>query len=191
MKELNLSYDSRWMLLGALIAIFISVPIEYTLSKVAQYEKDGYESYSGEYAIDLYSVFLKAKSECNKETTATDKNRCHETVAAITKRHMEPRDLHAQETMALATRGLMWVGAWQALFSLGALTLLGLTVYQTGRMVKQSQSASDYALQTLNIARDEYTCILVVIAVTCDVQSNHVGVRVNIRNEGRSEILYL
>ena len=111
MRESN-SSNLRWRSAGFLIALVFSLAIEFTLSKLNKYEQDGYESYKSEYAVDLYSSFLKAKAECNKEENVADENSCHEAVDIISKRHIDPRDLLAQETMALGTRGILFFTGW-------------------------------------------------------------------------------
>lgn len=78
------------------------------------------------------------RQACNQEDSHTDRNRCHDNLDSLAIRYIPQKDLIAQETVALATRGLLLTGAWQAVFSLGALIFLAFTVYQTGRMVRHS-----------------------------------------------------
>lgn len=138
MSESN-SNDLRWRTTGFLVALVVSVTIELTLSKIAKYEQDGYESYKSEYAVDLYSLFLKAKAECNKEKKASEENSCHETVDAVTKRHIDPRDLLAQETMALGTRGILHFTGWLAVISFLALAFTAVGIYLVWQSLEENR----------------------------------------------------
>lgn len=143
MRESN-SSNLRWRSAGFLIALVFSLAIEFTLSKLNKYEQDGYESYKSEYAVDLYSSFLKAKAECNKEENVADENSCHEAVDIISKRHIDPRDLLAQETMALGTRGILFFTGWLTVISFLALTFTAVGLYLVWQTLMENRKTFEH-----------------------------------------------
>ena len=136
--------SKEWI--GIAIAVIFIGGAYFALKQVGHYSETGYVSKYKYQSTQLLELFLIEKEKCNAKNKKTDADACHKWVDAVFDKQIQPRDLIAQETTALATRGLLWTGAWQALFSFGALALLALTVYQTGRMVRHSQNASDLSL---------------------------------------------
>ena len=61
-------------------------------------------------------------------------------------------DLRAQQTMAYATRGILVASWFQYMASIGALALVGVTLFATYRMLKQAANTANYARQTLEAA---------------------------------------
>ncbi len=123
--------------------------IQSTLHKVNLYEESRYDGGANTDGIDVHAFFLQAKEDCNQEKSATAKDGCHESVDRVIKRHVDTRDLIAQETVALATRGLLWMAAIQAITSFLTLGFLGWTVYQTYSILDQSVATTKAAELTL------------------------------------------
>lgn len=74
-------------------------------------------------------------------------------------------DLAAQQRMADATEDIeLWTFA-TTVISVIAVGLLIVTVVQTGRMVRHSQTAADSARETLNVVRDETAADLSITGV--------------------------
>ena len=69
---------------------------------------------------------------------------------------LNKQDLVAQQSMAKSTH-------WIMLISLGGLIIGGFGLFYLKKTVGHSQEASNYALQTLNVAKDEYRCDMVVV----------------------------
>ncbi len=185
--------SSGWVAIAAIIGLAIIFGgVAFTLHKVNEYEETRYHTESNTTGIDVYAFFLKAKKDCAEQENATDSQRCHETVDRVIKRHIGSRDLIAQETVALATRGLLWVGAIQTITGFFTLGFLGWTVYQTYMILEQARATDKHAESALSVssrtAEFEYQPYFSVeIGQSLFLDGIHgYSLAINIRNEGRS-----
>ena len=141
--------------LGSLLFALLFVTVGgswFTLHKVNQYEEWRYQSEQYGDGIGILSFALASKKYCEQHEDTGDKVRCYESINEVLENTVPVHGLVAQETVALATRGLLWVGAIQAIATIFTLALLVITVYQTRQIVTQSQRATAHAQNALDSA---------------------------------------
>ena len=138
--------------LKSILAIFFIVVSGVIFHKAIKYEETAYDTGTHKKSVDAVAFFFKAKADCKKETTEAERYSCYKAVDEVFERHISIRDLGSQDTMAKATRGLLWIGAFQAVAAIATVFLLMWTVRQTTGILGQSRQATKAAADTLDQA---------------------------------------
>lgn len=144
-----------WAVLVCAVALAIVASLTGYMHIVGNYAQKSHNSNeyvdSGEYG----SIFAQIGSICNSIESITEKQKADcktsreriESLAGVA-------DLRAQQTMAYATRGILVASWYQFMASVGALALVGVTLFATYRMLMQAASTANYARKTLDAAND-------------------------------------
>jgi hypothetical protein len=147
--------DSILICLAATVVCAVVLAIWGHKKLIGVYEDKSHNSEHYVDSAEYRSLSLELLDFCGvgKNNTDNDKKRCkevRETISAF----VSLSDLRAQQTMATATRGMLY-GAWfQYLASLLALALVSVTLFATWRMLQQATNTTNYARQTLDAAND-------------------------------------
>lgn len=144
--------EYQYYLIGWVLVILFFICASFALSKVYKYEETSYDGYGHADAVDIASYFFQAKKECQKIENAAEKNSCHSAVKVIVERYAAALDLASQDTMAKATRGILWVSFLQALSGFATVLFLFWTVWQTRAILKEAKDTTIAAHRSADAA---------------------------------------
>lgn len=119
------------------------------------YENRTYSTDSYTNAEEQIRLRLKVDKICESARSQEENHSCEEITEALGD-HATLNDLAAQETVALATRGLLWTGVFQGAVSALTLAFLIWTVFITREMREQatkSTGSMNEALEATQIAQ--------------------------------------
>ena len=145
-------YNKYFLVLGLFVLFLVFSAL--VIYKTIKYEETAYDADAHANSVDITALFFEAKQDCDKEKEDAKRNRCHESVKNFLDRHIPIRDLGAQDTMARATRGILWISALQALVGFVTALFLFWTVLQTRLILFQSKEATYAALRSAEAAVD-------------------------------------
>lgn len=118
---------------------FFVISIYLTSKTISSFNDQTYYANDQPKGTDLHTSFLQANRDCRHAGDAADQNRCYESVATLVERHVHSRDLVAQETMALGTRGILLFTGWLALISFFALAFTAIGIYLVWQSLKENR----------------------------------------------------
>ena len=137
-----------------MVVASIIVASDFTLSKVENYEERAEEPQENTNAKHIGAFSLKAYKNCEKKKNKTDQSRCYDAVKRVLDSRIPISDLLAQNTVAEATKGLLWIGAIQAITAMIAVGFLMWTVYQTGRILGEAKQTTEAARKAADAAEN-------------------------------------
>jgi hypothetical protein len=138
----------KWLLFVASVAI-CSVIIVIAIN----YEQRQYDAANYTNTVDIISPVIHSYNCSGNENTG-NREGCEENQKLVMEWATSIHNLAAQETMASATRGLLWVGGLQAIASFLTLGFLLWTVYQTKLILDQTVATTKSADATLAQANE-------------------------------------
>lgn len=147
--------ESWWLLLTlAVVSIAVFLLAYWGHNKLIKvYENNSYKQDHYIDSSEYRSFSLELLESCSPSKQQTDEQqyRCKE-IREIISTFSGLSDLRAQQTMATATRGVLY-GAWfQYLASLLGVGVVAVTLFATWRMLRQAANTSRFARQTLDAA---------------------------------------
>lgn len=123
---------------------FFAISIYLTSRTISSYNDQTYYANDQPKGTDLHTSFLQANRDCKHAGDAADQNRCYENVATLVERHVHSRDLVAQETMALGTRGILFFTGWLAFISFFALAFTAIGIYLVWQSLKDNRKTFEH-----------------------------------------------
>lgn len=140
------------------VLLIINISIAFLLTSffsilvVKKYEETAYQSEGYADSVDSFKNFLQSKKDCLKYKGFADQNRCQQSVDVVANRYMGLLELAAQDTVAKATRGILWISAIQAITGFATVGFIFWTVRQTKGILDQSTAMTELTGKTLGQA---------------------------------------
>ena len=125
----------------ATLIFLAAVASFYGLSKVKKYEETTYDTAGYAKAKNQIDLILRVRKACKGQDNERINSSCKAATDAI-KNFAQLDDLAAQETMARATRGLLWVGWLQFAATAFTLSFVVWAVVQGHQMSQHAATAA-------------------------------------------------
>ena len=155
----------------------------YSLLVSKTYEEKRYDSEYYADSIDFISALIQAEAECEEDEEKRHAGYCRYFSELIGDR-ATLHDLGAQETMALATRGLLKVGMLQTTALYMTLAFLVIAVIQTQRMLREAKASTKAAEATLSQANKTTRLTSETLDVTKDASALQLKPYIAIKFKG-------
>lgn len=128
-----------------IVALFVVVAIKIT--KIANdYDERQYDVSEYTNSVESITPIFEAY-EC---PNTNDKQTCQEKQTMVMEWATSLHTLSAQNVIAKATRGMLYVSAFAAIAAFGTLGFLAWTVHQTALILRETRTATRAATETLN-----------------------------------------
>lgn len=144
----SVNRQSNWLIAMSVLTLCLCV---WVLWAAKDYQHESIEREGYKEGSHFISLLEKSIEQCIKHYQTGSTNSCEEEFGAIEKL-ASFSDLDAQITVAHGTRGLLFIGAIQAIASIAAVTLLIWTVTQTHSIFQQAEATTRAAREATKAA---------------------------------------